>query len=155
MLYLEDTYPKNYTSCLKDDKFLNFFFANLKKNDSGHFHDEYVFMSKCWGEINLVNTGPGLPGKSPIVFRHMYEEEDQAYLNFGGDLKVKFDPKKLFEDKETGILMHEISVPEEHKHIGFGSFDLPVSMEILSEAKMEEEGTIVVWKDKHYKLEKR
>ena len=30
MLFLEETHPKNYTSCLKDDKFLDFFFGALK-----------------------------------------------------------------------------------------------------------------------------
>ena len=36
LLYNEETEPKNYTFCLKDEKFLDFFFNNLKKNDTGH-----------------------------------------------------------------------------------------------------------------------
>ena len=37
MLFLEETEPKNYTSCLKDAQFLDFFFKNLRKNETGQF----------------------------------------------------------------------------------------------------------------------
>lgn len=37
MLFNEDTHPKNYTSCLKDTNFLNFFYKNIRKNETGEF----------------------------------------------------------------------------------------------------------------------
>ena len=37
MLFLEETEPKNYTSCLKDINFLDFFISALQKNDTGNF----------------------------------------------------------------------------------------------------------------------
>lgn len=39
MLFLEETEPKNYTSCLKDTRFLNFFFSNLRLNETGQFNE--------------------------------------------------------------------------------------------------------------------
>lgn len=38
LLYLEETEPKNYTSCLKDAKFLDFFFGSFKLNNTGTFN---------------------------------------------------------------------------------------------------------------------
>jgi hypothetical protein len=35
MLFNEETHPKNYTSCLKDTNFLNFFFKNIRPNETG------------------------------------------------------------------------------------------------------------------------
>ena len=95
MLYLEETYPKNYTSCLKDDKFLDFFFNALKPNDTGKLL-EYPWVSPCWGEANYVKVY-----KHPIVFRQLI---DNQYL-WGGTLKVPFDPSKLVIDS-SGCLLH-------------------------------------------------
>jgi hypothetical protein len=85
-LFLEETEPKNYTSCLKDDNFLNFFFKNLRPNQTDKLND-YPYLSPCWGEQNYVKCH-----SNPVVFREM-DGEDQ--LVYGGDLKVKFDPSQL------------------------------------------------------------
>ena len=61
MLFLDEMQPKNYTTCLKDEKFLNFFFSNLRPNkvdeynlkDSDISKEElklFPFSSPCWGE---------------------------------------------------------------------------------------------------------
>ena len=69
MLFLEETEPKNYTSCLKDDNFLNFFFKNLKPNDVDQelSQEGFAYISKCWGEINYVKLHESI--STPIVFR--------------------------------------------------------------------------------------
>ena len=39
MLYLEETWPKNYTSCLRDPSFLDFFFDALQINNTETFKE--------------------------------------------------------------------------------------------------------------------
>ena len=53
LLYLEDVTPKNYTSCLKQKKALDFFFTHLQENDLG-IDEEYTHISPCWIEMNFV-----------------------------------------------------------------------------------------------------
>lgn len=84
LLYLEETEPKNYTSCLKDDKFLNFFFKNLRPNESGK-NLEFPFVSPCWGEMNYVKAETGYP----IVFRELSKENNLIYA---GDSAIDFEP---------------------------------------------------------------
>ena len=51
-LFLEDTVPKNIATSLKSDKFLNFFFRQLKDNNTNKF-GEYPYFSPCGNESNL------------------------------------------------------------------------------------------------------
>ena len=71
MLFLEETEPKNYTSCLKDERFLDFFFENLQPNKTGYHGDGYGYVSPCWGEMNFVKVFA-----APIVFRMLHYGED-------------------------------------------------------------------------------
>ena len=54
-LFLHDARVKNFISCLKEKKFLNFFFKRLRVNDTGHFEDFFKFISPCGKE--LVSRG--------------------------------------------------------------------------------------------------
>ena len=94
MLYCEDTQPKNFTSCLKDDRFLDFFFGNIKANDTGAFQ-EYPYVSPCWGELNFIKAF-----RFPIVFRNMTDKK----LLYAGTKSVEFDPTKLAYDQNDILL---------------------------------------------------
>ena len=92
--------------------------------------------------MNFIRTSADLPSTSPIVFRQLTEQNGQHFLEFGGDLKTAFAPEKLFIDKSTGVLMHDIDVPAEHEHISYGSLDASLALEILDSASEE---TSILW----------
>merc|ERR1712071_332834 len=123
MLFLEETEPKNYTSCLKDDRFLDFFFDNLKPNQTGHnLEQNYTWVSPCWGEMNFVRTH-----RLPVVFRLIEtNDEGERMLKYAGTKETKFDPEKLFTD-QNGFLVHSI---EGHDHLKLGTFDPNLACEM-------------------------
>ena len=54
-LYLEETQPKNIATCMKDGKFLDFFFKNLRLN-STLFFPGIMYVSLCGKELNFVTA---------------------------------------------------------------------------------------------------
>ncbi|GBM73212.1 UPF0598 protein C8orf82 [Araneus ventricosus] len=107
MLFLDDSKMKNFTSCFKEKKFLQFFFRRLNFNNTGKYEKEFPFLSPCGKENNFVRCDD-----LPIVFTHILETEnsnDADYLSYGytGDLlKVKFEPEKLCMLPESGRVYH-------------------------------------------------
>ncbi|GFT33197.1 UPF0598 protein C8orf82 homolog [Nephila pilipes] len=107
MLFLDDSKMKNFTSCFKEKKFLQFFFKRLKFNDTGKYQKEFPFLSPCGKEKNFVRCDD-----LPIVFTHILESEntgDVDYLSYGhaGELlKVKFEPEKICMLPESGRVYH-------------------------------------------------
>ena len=148
MLFLEETEPKNYTSCLKDERFLDFFFDALRENDTGQF-EEYKYVSPCWGEANFIKVFA-----APIVFRHM---DIDGKMHYAGSKTEEFDPEKLFID-DQGLLNHEIV---SHENIKVGSFDTNLACELsenLSEKNDPQTGKLAhffEWEGREYKLEER
>eukprot|EP00943_MAST-04B_sp_MAST-4B-sp1_P009966 g9966.t1 len=102
-LFLEDTLPKNIATSLKSEKFLNFFFRQLKHNKTEEFMD-YPYFSPCGKESNYVKCAD-----KPIVFSELLKDEkrDGKYkLIWGHSLSIPFQPHKLRLSKETGRLYH-------------------------------------------------
>jgi len=121
LLYLDETEPKNYTSCLKDDKFLNFFFKTLKKNDTG-LYAEFPWLSICWGEYGFVRSD-----RYPIVFHTLLVNGGEGEkLIYGGTLGVDFDPKKLLITPD-GVLYHPIP---KQKNLGMGMLSSNLLMNV-------------------------
>eukprot|EP00941_MAST-03F_sp_MAST-3F-sp1_P004160 g4160.t1 len=86
-LFAEDVIPKNIATSIKSDKFLNFFFRRLRKNDSNR-HEDYPYISPCGNEMNFIKAS-----STPIVFHNFSENENN--LIFAADLKVEFKPEQL------------------------------------------------------------
>ncbi|KAJ3268488.1 hypothetical protein HDV01_002709 [Terramyces sp. JEL0728] len=82
-LFLADTKHKNFTSCFKDPKFLNFFYNRLKRN-THRYTNLFPYLSICSNEINYIR-----PALSPIVF-HALRQDNMLYA---GNLSVKFEPE--------------------------------------------------------------
>ncbi|KAG0243447.1 hypothetical protein BGX31_010730 [Mortierella sp. GBA43] len=61
-IFLQDTTPKNFTSCYKDPRFLDFFVSRIKPNDTGLF-PEFAWISPCGKELNFVEAAD-----TPITF---------------------------------------------------------------------------------------
>lgn len=119
-LFLEDTVPKNITTSLKSDKFLKFFFRNIKKTASSLLKDkvwleDYGFMSLCGNECNFIR-----PGDTPIVFNDI--SLDKNFLLYcNGQFSVKFDPSALAIDDNSGRLYHPLG---QHKYLPHSSLCL-------------------------------
>jgi hypothetical protein len=108
-LFLEESLPKNITSCIKDAKFLDFFFRRLqplRQRDEDLLHgrdiltSEYPYVSPCGIELNFVR-----PAATPIVFHGLQRDE----LSYAGTMVQPFDEKHLAISEETGRLYHRLT----------------------------------------------
>ncbi|KAF9944501.1 hypothetical protein BGZ65_011963, partial [Modicella reniformis] len=66
-VFLQDTTPKNFTSCYKDPKFLDFFISRIKPNSTALF-PEYPWVSPCGKELNFVEVAD-----TPIIFHGLQD----------------------------------------------------------------------------------
>lgn len=80
MLFLDDTKIKNFTSCFKDVKFLEFFFSRLRLNTSSRYTC-FPYLSPCGRERNYVHCDD-----VPLVYTAFVEGSDPPLLryNHGG-----------------------------------------------------------------------
>ena len=95
---------KNFTSCFKEKKFLEFFFKRLRINNTGKYEDEFPFVSLCGREKNFIRCDD-----LPIVFTHIFKQDDEERLSFGhaGDLlNGKFEPEKICMFPNSGRVYH-------------------------------------------------
>ena len=97
-LFLEDMVPKNIATSLKSDKFLNFFFRQLRYNNTAEF-TEYPYVSPCGKEMNFIKSAD-----LPFVF--LDYDEAKKTLSWGHSLTIPFQPDRLELSVETGRLYH-------------------------------------------------
>ncbi|ORX97189.1 hypothetical protein K493DRAFT_314163 [Basidiobolus meristosporus CBS 931.73] len=95
-LFLEDTKPKNFTTCFKDKRFLDFFFQRLRVNDTGR-NEQYPYVSPCGKELNYI-----LSEDAPIVFSDL----DGEQLVWAGDKRFLFHPEKILVSSTSGRIYH-------------------------------------------------
>ncbi|EGD75175.1 hypothetical protein PTSG_12491 [Salpingoeca rosetta] len=62
-LFLDDSMMKNFTSCLKDKPFLDFFFKRVEPNTTGRYEEEFPFLSRCGREFNFLRCDD-----TPLVY---------------------------------------------------------------------------------------
>lgn len=116
-LFMEDCKFRNFTTCLKDPKFLSFFYKNLKVNDGNRpladtdqvqQLDSYHHVSPCGKEMNFV-THEDL--HSALGFVGLEETGDSAELIYPGNIgKEQLNPTELTFSSTTGRLYHTITV---------------------------------------------
>mmetsp|Transcript_14608 Transcript_14608/g.20877 ORF Transcript_14608/g.20877 Transcript_14608/m.20877 type:complete len:287 (-) Transcript_14608:1872-2732(-) len=121
-VFLEDILPKNLATSLKDTKFLDVFFRNIRRIDSKDIHylssydakKDYPYVSPCGIEMNYIR-----PADTPIVF-HLLKEICMVstsnpnksiiqQLCFAGSLTQEFSPTMLAISKRTGKIYHQLS----------------------------------------------
>lgn len=115
MLFLDDSRMKNFTSCFKEKVFLNFFFKNVKFNQTDRYRDTFPYVSMCGIERNYIRCDD-----VPIVFTHIVPSDIDGQFNLViaySDLKYPFIPESLYmlpesissenEDEDEGVLRHE------------------------------------------------
>ncbi|KAF9913995.1 hypothetical protein BX616_009175 [Lobosporangium transversale] len=158
-VFLQDTNPKNFTSCYKDPKFLDFFLRRIKPNSSPFF-SEYAWQSPCGKEINFVESAD-----TPLVF-HGFQDGN---LLWAGTQRTPFLPEKLCVSASTGRIYHplppslQIAIPssstdmnankrsEWHRGCTLG---LIKSSLVLSEFAADLDEDSVVWQGTRHLLKK-
>lgn len=116
---------KNFTSCFKEKKFLEFFFKRIRVNKTGRYEDDFPFLSLCGRERNYIRCDD-----VPIVYTHIvsnnHGESFLIYGYVGNNLKVMFIPEKMFMLPETGRVYH----PAEDKYGGVGLVRSKLAIEL-------------------------
>ncbi|RWS16112.1 UPF0598 protein CG30010-like protein [Dinothrombium tinctorium] len=104
MLFLDDAKMKNFTSCFKEKKFLEFFFKRIRINRTGKYEHEFPYLSLCGRERNYIRCDD-----LPIVFTHIIKSGDNKHLlsyGYAGELlTVPFAPQDLCMP-ESGRIYH-------------------------------------------------
>lgn len=112
-VFLEEVSPKNIATSLKNPKFLDFFFTNLKKCSDRDLsllpaavRDDYPYVSHCGVERNFVR-----PADAVIVFHSLERNTtngEKLCLFYGGMMHQDFDPRHLAVSRTTGRLYHRL-----------------------------------------------
>ncbi|XP_023707741.1 UPF0598 protein CG30010 isoform X2 [Cryptotermes secundus] len=154
-LFLDDARIKNFTSCFKDKKFLEFFFRRLRLNTTGRYMEEFPYLSVCGRERNFIRCDD-----FPVVFTHVIrgtvngQTEDQLSYGHAGDLlRVKFEPEKIFMLPESGRVYHP--APENVGGVGLVRSKLAIDFSKCFEFDDEHKNPIhFMWNGSKYKLER-
>lgn len=114
----EETLPKNLATSIKNEKFLNFFFKNLRRINAEEEvilqrigvsakGDEYPFVSKCGKEINFVR-----PADKPIVFHTLQKNHDDNLnewrLCHSGTMSQSFQYDQLAISRKSNRMYHKL-----------------------------------------------
>ncbi|RNA02831.1 hypothetical protein BpHYR1_053473 [Brachionus plicatilis] len=108
-LFLDDTKHKSFASCYKEQRFLQYFFENLRINIKERYTNEFPYVSLSGSERNYLRCND-----LPFVITYLDEKNDLLHLNQinSAHWLFHFDPKRLchnpqnerlyylFEDKE-------------------------------------------------------
>mmetsp|Transcript_29808 Transcript_29808/g.62205 ORF Transcript_29808/g.62205 Transcript_29808/m.62205 type:complete len:244 (+) Transcript_29808:106-837(+) len=142
-LFLEETFPKNIATSIKDEKFLDFFFskirwANTKEFDflaQNEISDDYPFVSKCGSETNFIR-----PAAMPIVFHSLVDDT----LFYGGNLGVPFESDRLAISKDSGKFYyrmfdgHKERTSGQSKNIDYGLISSSVGVALSKNISVHE-----------------
>ncbi|XP_055620351.1 UPF0598 protein CG30010 isoform X2 [Toxorhynchites rutilus septentrionalis] len=115
MLFLDDARIKNFTSCFKEKKFLEFFFKRIRLNNGDRYREDFPFVSLCGRERNYIRCDD-----VPIVFTDIYKDsegiERLAYAHAGDLLSVPWEPNRICMFPTSGRVYHP--APEQYGSIG-------------------------------------
>ena len=93
---------------VSDKEFLTFFFKRLRINKTGHYTQDFPYISRCGPEINFIKCE-----SQPIVYTDIIAGElgnDRIVVNgIGESFTFPFDPSKLFMFPKDGRVYHPTS----------------------------------------------
>jgi len=104
-LFLDDTRIKNFTSCYKEQNFLEFFFKNLRMNKSDRYREWFPFVSYCGSERNYLRCDD-----LPFLVTQLKDKIDLININLINSCywMFKFNPENLYHNPETGRLYYSL-----------------------------------------------
>lgn len=153
MLFLDDSKMKNFTSCFKEKKFLEFFFKRIRLNTTGRYESEFPFVSLCGRERNYIRCDD-----VPIVYTNVIENKimktDVLLYGYAGELlNVPFLPDKIYMLPKTGRVYH----PAEDKYGGVGLVKSKLAIELSKYFEFQngelQPPTHFTWKNTKYELD--
>ncbi|CAK1549877.1 unnamed protein product [Leptosia nina] len=151
MLFLDDSKMKNFTSCFKEKKFLEFFFKRIRTNNTGRYQEEFPFLSLCGRERNFIRCDD-----VPIVFTHIIKRDAKDVLTYGyvGEaLAFDFVPNKIYMLPDSGRVYH----PADDKYGGVGLIRSKLSIELSKNFTFgngeSNPPTNFLWNKKSYELD--
>ncbi|KAM3964844.1 UPF0598 protein CG30010 [Aphomia sociella] len=151
MLFLDDSRMKNFTSCFKEKKFLEFFFKRIKLNTTGRYEEYFPYLSLCGRERNYIRCDD-----VPIVYTHIIKHNDTDLLTYGyaGDLlKTPLEPERIYMLPNTGRVYH----PADDKYGGVGLIRSKLAIELSKHFEFRNKDSISPthfhWKNKEYELD--
>ena len=140
-LFLENSI-RNIATSMKDNKFLDFMYKNLKPNTSG-IAEHIPYLTLCGKELNFISP---IDRHSAIVFKDMIPSEDEGgkyRLLFGGTLSQEFDPSLLAYCSDSGRVYHQLT---NHKHLStrnggaYGLMHVNITAQYISDNLVFDEG---------------
>ncbi|XP_053640806.2 UPF0598 protein CG30010 isoform X1 [Cherax quadricarinatus] len=153
MLFLDDAKIKNFTSCFKDKKFLQFFFSRLRFNETNKY-PEFPFLSLCGRERNYLRCDD-----LPLVFTNLVMkdiplglEEHLAYNHAGEAMSHQFQPSELCMQVETGRVYHP--APEHVGGVGLvrSQLSIQLSAHFIFNNSEQQPPTHISWKGRQVEL---
>ncbi|XP_058461651.1 UPF0598 protein CG30010 isoform X3 [Malaya genurostris] len=151
LLFLDDARIKNFTSCFKEKKFLEFFFKRLRFNEGTRYREHFPFLSPCGRERNYVRCDD-----VPIVFTHIFQDSkgiDQLSFAHAGDLlTVPWEPDRICMFPLSGRVYHP--APERCGSIGLvrSKLAIELSKHFTFLEGEDEPPTHFAWKNTTYEL---
>ncbi|KAH7700038.1 hypothetical protein AAVH_05809 [Aphelenchoides avenae] len=141
-LFMDDARMKNFTSCFKDKKFLDFFFARVRHNETGRYEDEFPYVSPCGREMNYVRCDD-----RPIVFTQL-EKDQELWHICNSNRTYPFTPTKLCM-LPNGRLYHSAPVDN------YGLVKSALADELFPRFVFDDDGkpTHFRWRDELVELE--
>ncbi|TPP67411.1 UPF0598 protein C8orf82 [Fasciola gigantica] len=162
-LFLDDARFKNFTSCFKDPKFLEFFFSRIQVNLTERYTDQFPFLSLCGRERNYLRCDD-----KPIVFVDLKRFPDQKwYLLYGSDqtskLSVPFTPEHVHICPKSGRLYHptkkqpKLDGNKAHADLSIGLLCSRLAINLSPNFRWtgevgQTEPSVFIWDQKVYKL---
>jgi len=130
----------NFATSLKEPKFLDFFFRQLRVNDLGKYLPTYQYLSPCGREMNFVRAAD-----TGVVFNRM-EGESLVYAH---NLRMSFQPSKLKISSE-GRVYHPSPV----------GADALIASNVVQQVlqhniRITDSGYVLVHGDKEFGIEER
>ncbi|XP_058118383.1 UPF0598 protein CG30010 isoform X2 [Anopheles coustani] len=151
MLFLDDARMKNFTSCFKEKKFLEFFFNRLKVNDTDRYKEEFPFLSICGRERNYIRCDD-----LPIVFTHIFEDNNAemiSYAHVGDKLRIPWEPNRVCMFPDSGRVYHP--APDRYGSIGLirSKLAIELSSYFTFDNGEDQPPTSLRWKNKEFELD--
>lgn len=145
-LFLEETMPRNIATCMKDTKFLDFTFKNLKLNDT-EYHPDIPLISMCGKEINFIS-----PADRFSVIGYKDFNQKRCTLIYGGTLEQEFVPSFLAYNPNTGRIYHRIL---KHRHLSdkYGLLHPHICQRLGDEICPDGDKYYLRWEGHEYSLE--
>lgn len=110
-LFLEENKHRNYATCLKDKKFLDFFYRQLRLNHTD-LYKEKPFISPCGKELNYITVDDQI---APLVFTDLVQHNNDPLITNeytvtigNSSLKQPFRVQSLSISTSTGRMYHSI-----------------------------------------------